>query len=957
MSKQRPERHLKNIVLSTRGILFLGTPHHGSGLARWAERLSRHIGLIKHTNPNILEVLRRESEVLARIQDSFHTMIKARATKDLSPIDITCFYEELPLPGIGLVVPQDSAILPGYIPIGIHEDHMGMTKFAHTDDPGFVAVCGELQRWTKEANAAERSNAQNNKSGHDTPDVVGAGLDEAPHHTFVNTGHALRRVPIFNVPFDQDPDFVDRPDITIWLYEQYMGPTSRMALVGMGGFGKSQLAIHFAYHIRDISPQTNIYWVYASSKPRFEEAYRSIAEMHQLPKRNDPDTNVLELVRDWLITEEAGSWLMILDNADDIKLFYPTHVGGEKAATELENETTQAKSNQRPLAAYLPKRGNGIIFVTSRSMDAAERLTGSQKAILRVPTMDEARGLQLFRNKLCGPFDRGAAIDLLRALDHIPLAITQAAAYINRRAPRISVKAYLDTFNKSDKKKGNLLNKDAGDLRRDETVSNSVVITWQVTFEQIRLERPSAAKLLSFMSFFNPQQIPEFVLNDYSKDLVDLGESSCSDSEIDWETGSGSGSESNLESDSDSDNFEDDLDLLRGYSLVSVTERRDTCEMHNLVQFCTRVWITAMGDETRWKLMFLHSMSKHFPCDYYDTWPVCQRLFPHLEATLEEEPPSEGWEDWMNLLENCATYMSHTGNYQVAADLIQKAIDISTTILGKEHIHTILKTASLAEVYTQQGRLKVVEELQVRAVSMLRKLLGEEHNDTQRAMCNLAVIYRHQGLVDRAQQLLEETFETTKKALGEEHADTLVVMQRLVVVYEEQGQLEKAEELQESALAVQKIMFGEENIQTLIGMTNLAVIFRDQGRFKEAEELGSKVLEICRNMLGEEHHFTLTTTENLAMTYLEQGRSNEAEELGTRVADELKRILGEEHPSTLVAMDVQAMIWRSQGRTGDALNILRKVTTLRQRVLGEDHPLTKWSIRRLAKWEDNNDPV
>ncbi len=103
MAQQRPERHLKQILHCTRGIIFLGTPHHGSGLARWAESLAKSIGLIKHTNPEILAVLRSESEVLERVQDGFHTMIRSRAQDGLPPIEITCFYEELPLPGVGVV--------------------------------------------------------------------------------------------------------------------------------------------------------------------------------------------------------------------------------------------------------------------------------------------------------------------------------------------------------------------------------------------------------------------------------------------------------------------------------------------------------------------------------------------------------------------------------------------------------------------------------------------------------------------------------------------------------------------------------------------------------------------------------------------------------------------------------------------------------------------------------------
>lgn len=103
MAKQRPEKHLKQILHCTRGILFLGTPHNGSGLAHWAQILAKTLGLIKQMNPEILAVLKSESEVLERVQASFHTMILSRARDGLPEIEITCFYEELPLPGVGMV--------------------------------------------------------------------------------------------------------------------------------------------------------------------------------------------------------------------------------------------------------------------------------------------------------------------------------------------------------------------------------------------------------------------------------------------------------------------------------------------------------------------------------------------------------------------------------------------------------------------------------------------------------------------------------------------------------------------------------------------------------------------------------------------------------------------------------------------------------------------------------------
>ena len=96
-----------------------------------------------------MKVLTEDSEVLARIQDSFLALIRARGKDEASMIDITCFYEELPTKRLGLIVPKHSAILPGYAFIAIHANHAGMTKFSSPDEPGFRAISGELKRWMK----------------------------------------------------------------------------------------------------------------------------------------------------------------------------------------------------------------------------------------------------------------------------------------------------------------------------------------------------------------------------------------------------------------------------------------------------------------------------------------------------------------------------------------------------------------------------------------------------------------------------------------------------------------------------------------------------------------------------------------------------------------------------------------------------------------------------------------
>ncbi|KAK9776057.1 putative DUF676 domain-containing protein [Seiridium cardinale] len=146
-SRASAETHLQQILECTRGIIFMGTPHSGSGLALFAQRFSKLLNTTISANVKILGVLKRDSEVLARIQGDFHSMIRNRVKSGCAPIEITCFYEELAIPLVGEVVPYESAVLPEYTAIGIHSDHREMVRFASQDDPGFISVVGELQRW------------------------------------------------------------------------------------------------------------------------------------------------------------------------------------------------------------------------------------------------------------------------------------------------------------------------------------------------------------------------------------------------------------------------------------------------------------------------------------------------------------------------------------------------------------------------------------------------------------------------------------------------------------------------------------------------------------------------------------------------------------------------------------------------------------------------------------------
>ncbi|KAF2843949.1 hypothetical protein T440DRAFT_494281 [Plenodomus tracheiphilus IPT5] len=426
-------------------------------------------------------------------------------------------------------------------------------------------------------------------------------------------------LPLSTVPFAPDPDFVNRPQIAARVRDKCAGLGARAALVGLGGVGKSQLAIQYAHSIRDASPQTCVFWVHASTRARVEEAYRDIADRLDLPGKNDPKANVLRLVSDWLRDEANGQWVMVLDNVDDVETFSPSQ--------KKQRDKADADA-QTPLATYLPQSRNGAVLVTSRSKDAAARLAGGYNRIKEVLAMDEGEGLQLLRNKVQDPpLDKESSGELLRALDCIPLAITQAAAYINQRA-RMTVAGYLGKFWKNNKKRESLLNWDADELRRDTSASNLQ-------------DQPSAAELLSLMSFFNPQGIPESTLRRYSRDAAELAAA------------------------------EDEKTL----TAVSMTVDRDVCEMHALVQFCTRVWLSSISNAGQWEERFVRLMAQEPPSGKDKNWAQCQQLLPHVEPLFASKlAGEEALMAWAQVLTNAAWYLLMRGRYPTAQVVAAKAV-------------------------------------------------------------------------------------------------------------------------------------------------------------------------------------------------------------------------------------------------------------------------------------------
>ncbi|PMB63415.1 Kinesin light chain [Beauveria bassiana] len=771
--------------------------------------------------------------------------------------------------------------------------------------------------------------------------------------------------PSILIPFGRDNDYVERREIHNQIERRCGRPGSRTALVGLGGVGKTQLAIEYAYRSRERPSNTWVFWIHASNGARFEKSFRDIANFIKVPGRQDPKANIFRLVHDWLQDEKKGLWVIILDNVDDVSFLKQSRPDTQGEATSIET------AYPRQLVSYIPYCPHGSVLVTSRSKGAALELVEHADIILIEP-MNENDALRLFQKKLGQSDNEACTTELAAALEYMPLAIVQAAAYVIQMRPRYSLQKYLDEFLRNDRRKTKLLSQTGGELRRDAEAKNSILITWHISFDYIRKSRPSAADLLSLMSFCDRQGIPDVLLrspNDQTRrdDEQNQRDGICDSGVRDEHTNAGDDESIDSGSDSDSDlaeqqsnysdidRFESDVVTLRNFSFIIANEDGTTFEMHRLVQLATLQWLRAQDVYDQWRREFLVRLCAEFPSGEYENWSKCQALFPHaLSVSTQRPATNDSIQEWATVLYRAAWFALEQGKGTEAEELSVQAMKARKKIFGKEHEDLISSKAMVASAYRLRGRWSEAEKIDVQVMETSKMKLGADHPSTLTGMANLASTYRKQGRWEEAERLEVQVMETSKTKLGANHPDTLTSTANLASTYRNQCRWEEAERLFVQVMETSKTKLGANHPDTLTSMANLASTYRNQGRWGEAERLEVQVMETRKTKFGADHPDTLTSMANLASTYRNQGRWGEAERLDVQVMETRKTKFGADHPDTLTSMHNLAYSFKSLGRLNEALDLMDQCSSRRQRILGLQHPHTKSSKQAMKLWQQGS---
>ncbi|EEQ27528.1 hypothetical protein McanMca71_000042 [Microsporum canis] len=694
--------------------------------------------------------------------------------------------------------------------------------------------------------------------------------------------------PSCKIPFKRDDEFINRPAIFDKIKEKLEAPGSRVALVGMGGVGKSQIAIQYAYCLENQLSDTWIFWIYASNSARFQESLEEIAHRGKIPGRDDPKRNTLGLVRNWLL-DDKRKWVVILDNADDLDF--------------LKDTSTEEGTNNKRLDKYLPKTQNGSIFVTSRSREAALQLV-DRRNIINVHPMDETQAVSLFRKKLNEGYDDKVIAELAAELGYLPLAIVQAASYISLREPRCSVQEYLEDFRgRNLTKKLKLLSDDNGDHRRDEEAVNSVSATFKISFNRIRKTRPSAADLLAIMCFFNRQGIPDYVLQPEGIE--------CETTPRKKEDSSTPGLPARDES------FENDIRTLISYCFISTGANPKVFDMHRLVQLAAQEWLDDNESFVSWQVILVTRLLRRFLDIKYENWGRCQQLYPHMKSAIGHKPQGGvplQW--WGRLLYRAALYVVKRGNMVGAVAMSTIALEVSKEAFGEDDPITLYCNDAVQFMQPDMtpvtgnnegssnegawrwwtrlyvwlqwltwlyiwptGRLEKAEKRQLKVIKAVKKVNGPKHPATVRYISNLVSIYRLQGQLDEAEQLQEAAVESSKKANGPEHPATLYYMSGLVLLYQLQDRLGQANQLQGAVVESSKRVNSPKHEATLYYTSGLASIYQLQGQLDQAKQLKQlleAVVESSKRGGGVDIDIYARLLDKIELPYLEEQKAGSA---------------------------------------------------------------------------------
>ena len=644
---------------------------------------------------------------------------------------------------------------------------------------------------------------------------------------------------ISNIPLPHNPNFTGRVDLLDRLHAvltsgQYAAVTQTQAITGLGGVGKTQLALEYTY--RHLADYETVWWVKSEEPATLAADYTSLAAKLDLPEKTSPDQNVItEAVRIWL--EQNESWLLVFDNAQDPE--------------DLED--------------YLPRTGAGHVIITSRNPN-----WGGIVRTLPVDVFSRDESIEFLRNRTRQDDGADALAD---ALGDLPLALEQAGAYIEETG--ISLSDYLKRFQEQQKEV----------LERGKPVSYpaTVATTWKISFKQVKDEARAGADLLNLCAFLDPDNIPKPLLAGGAEHLPEPLASAVAD-ELKFDDAIAALKRYSLMTVAD--------DSLSVHRLVqAVTRDRLSDEERKgwaaaAARLVNEAFPQKSHDVTTWpecSLLLPHARTAAEHAVRLEVAPeaishLLNQVGLYLMGRAELVEANSAFERVLAITENVygpdhlevartlnkrSVVLRKLGKYEDANDEIVKALTIFEKADDSDPIERAKAYANFGLVSSDLKNFVGAKYYLELALDIKEGILGPEDVEVAKTLGNLGSVLKDQGDLEGAKEHYVRALEIFEKVDGLDHPNVGNTVGNLGTVLKDQGDLDGAKKCFERALEIYEKAYDPDHLYIAMAANNRGSVLKAQGDLAGAKECFEHALEISRDKLGEDHPYTKTVRGNL----------------------------------------------------------------------------------------------
>ncbi|TAQ87275.1 hypothetical protein B7494_g4384 [Chlorociboria aeruginascens] len=699
----------------------------------------------------------------------------------------------------------------------------------------------------------------------------------------------------------------------------------RLVLHGLGGIGKTQLAVKFAsQHHRKFSA---VIWLDGRSRNSLKQSIASCASRIAEGQISEPsrmytagsnsDINaVVQEVMDWLAREDNDQWLLIFDNVDRD---YGRHNPDPDAYDVTE---------------YFSGAEHGSVLITTR-LAKLEQL-GEPLQLGKV-SQDQARAILQTRYKR--KYDLAEGDRLLDLFDGLPLAIAQAAAFLQETGT--TPQKYIEFYNEKWKKL--MVPRDCEGAPLQDYPDRCVWKTWVISFDAIRKANVAVANLLLLWAFLD------------SKDLwYGVFATACSKST----TIATSLSYWIRDIADDELEFTKSIQMLRNYSLVEDGTGPGSYATHPVVHTWAYYF---QGDDTRRQLAQLAVLVIGWAVPHISSpnhSAVQRRLLPHAQAcsrwiVMSQTEPNSAQESGSmikSVKEQAiilrATFMlgnlyASQGNFDEAEKMYQRALQGYETAFGAKHETAFGIMNDLGNLYKDQGKLAEAEKMYQRALYGFETTLGVKGISIFQTISNLGNLYNNQDKFDEAEKMYQRALQDHEKALGSNHISILTTIHSMGNLYNNQGKLDEAEKMFQRALQGYETTLGSEHISTITTIHSMGNLYKYQGKLAEAEKMYKRALHGFETILDAKHISIFKTIHNLGNLYTDQGKLAEAEKMYQRALQGYEKALGINFETYIPALHTKwglAFLFECQADLAKARIMYSEALDGYEKAFGPDHP-------------------